>query len=97
MYEATWSWPKSSTASPGDFPKKTMFVNSGAETVENAVKVARSYTKRPGVIVFDDAFHGRTLDHDHDQQGQTYKFGFGPFAPRSTASPSPTAIVAPTA
>ncbi len=67
---------------PGDFPKKTMFVNSGAETVENAVKVARSYTKRPGVIVFDDAFHGRTLlTMTMTSKVKPYKFGFGPFAP----------------
>src|SRR5215831_6729199 len=46
---------------PGSFPKKTLLVNSGAEAVENAVKIARSYTRRPAVICFEDAFHGRTL------------------------------------
>src|SRR5258707_13646880 len=46
---------------PGDFPKKTLFMNSGAEAVENAVKIARAYTGRPGVIAFEDAFHGRTM------------------------------------
>jgi len=67
---------------PGDFPKKTIFVNTGAETVENAVKVARSYTKRQGVIVFDDAFHGRTLlTMTMTSKVKPYKFGFGPFAP----------------
>ena len=44
---------------PGDFPKKTMFVNSGAEAVENAVKIARYATKRPAIIAFQNAFHGR--------------------------------------
>jgi 4-aminobutyrate aminotransferase/(S)-3-amino-2-methylpropionate transaminase len=46
---------------PGKFPKKTLFVNSGAEAVENAVKIARAYTKRPAIIAFEDAFHGRTM------------------------------------
>jgi 4-aminobutyrate aminotransferase / (S)-3-amino-2-methylpropionate transaminase / 5-aminovalerate transaminase len=46
---------------PGDVPRKTMFANSGAEAVENAVKIARYFTKRPAVVVFDHAFHGRTL------------------------------------
>src|SRR3989442_9827324 len=45
---------------PGDFPKKALFLNSGAEAVENAVKIARYATGRPAVIVFDNAFHGRT-------------------------------------
>src|SRR5258706_15465491 len=46
---------------PGKFPKKTLFVNSGAEAVENAVKIARAYTKRPAIIAFEDAFHGSTM------------------------------------
>ncbi|HDG96782.1 MAG TPA: aminotransferase class III-fold pyridoxal phosphate-dependent enzyme, partial [Desulfobacterales bacterium] len=45
---------------PGNFPKKTMFANSGAEAVENAIKIARYYTGRSGVIAFENAFHGRT-------------------------------------
>src|SRR6202163_3289131 len=48
-------------ATPGKFPKKTLFVNTGAEAVENAVKIARAYTKRPAIIAFEDAFHGRTM------------------------------------
>lgn len=48
-------------ATPGDFPKKTMLVTTGAEAVENALKMARSYTGRSGVIAFSGAFHGRTL------------------------------------
>src|SRR5258708_9414094 len=46
---------------PGKFPKKTLFVNSGAEAVQNAVKIARAYTKRPALIPFQDALHPRTL------------------------------------
>ena len=46
---------------PGDFPKKTLLVNSGAEAVENAVKIARAHTGRAGILCFEDAFHGRTL------------------------------------
>jgi 4-aminobutyrate aminotransferase/(S)-3-amino-2-methylpropionate transaminase len=67
---------------PGSFPKKAMFVNSGAEAVENAVKIARSYTKRPAVIVFDNAYHGRTLlTMTMTSKVKPYKLGFGPFAP----------------
>ena len=67
---------------PGDFPKKAMFVNSGAEAVENAVKIARCYTRRPAVIVFDNAYHGRTLlTMTMTSKVKPYKFGFGPFAP----------------
>lgn len=46
---------------PGDFPKKTLLANSGSEAVENAVNIAKYYTKRPAVIVFEGAYHGRTL------------------------------------
>src|SRR5215831_2599330 len=46
---------------PGNFPKKAIFFNSGAEAVENAVKIARYATGRPAIITFDNAFHGRTL------------------------------------
>src|SRR6266516_4487310 len=46
---------------PGNFPKKAIFFNSGAEAVENAVKIARFATGRPAIITFDNAFHGRTL------------------------------------
>ncbi len=67
---------------PGAFPKKTFFVNSGAEAVENAVKIARNYTGRPAVVAFEDAFHGRTL-LGLSLTGKTvpYKTGFGPFVP----------------
>lgn len=67
---------------PGDFPKKALFLNSGAEAVENAVKIARYYTKRPAVIVFENGYHGRTLlTMTMTSKVKPYKFGFGPFAP----------------
>src|SRR5579864_6451310 len=65
---------------PGKFPKKTIFVNSGAEAVENAVKIARAYTKRPAVIAFEDAFHGRTMmTLALTSKTHPYKAGFAPF------------------
>jgi 4-aminobutyrate aminotransferase/(S)-3-amino-2-methylpropionate transaminase len=67
---------------PGDGPRRTMFVNSGAEAVENAVKIARYFTKRPAVVVFDHAFHGRTLlAMAMTAKVMPYKQGFGPTAP----------------
>ena len=67
---------------PGDFPKKSALFNSGAEAVENAVKIARSYTKRPAVVVFDHGYHGRTnLTMALTAKNMPYKEGFGPFAP----------------
>src|SRR3954447_21410720 len=73
---------------PGDHPKRSFLVNSGAEAVENAVKVARAATGRPAVVAFDHGFHGRTL------MGMTltgkvmpYKQGFGPFAPEVYRAP----------
>src|SRR5215467_2016714 len=52
---------KLNVLAPGNFPKKSILVNSGAEAIENSIKIARAYTKRPAVICFEDAFHGRTL------------------------------------
>ena len=67
---------------PGDFAKKTMFVNSGAEAVENGVKIARYATKRPAIIAFQNAFHGRTyMAMTLTSQVKPYKWGFGPFCP----------------
>jgi 4-aminobutyrate aminotransferase/(S)-3-amino-2-methylpropionate transaminase len=67
---------------PGNFPKKTMFVNSGAEAVENAIKIARHATGRPAIIAFEDAFHGRTLlALSLTSKMKPYKFGFNPYAP----------------
>jgi 4-aminobutyrate aminotransferase/(S)-3-amino-2-methylpropionate transaminase len=67
---------------PGDFPQKAVFLNCGAEAVENAVKIARYYTKRPAIIVFENGYHGRTLlTMTMTSKVKPYKFGFGPFAP----------------
>ncbi|MCX5851588.1 MAG: 4-aminobutyrate--2-oxoglutarate transaminase [Deltaproteobacteria bacterium] len=67
---------------PGPSPKKVFMVNCGAEAVENAVKVARYYTKKTGIIVFEHAFHGRTLlTMTMTGKVKPYKLGFGPFAP----------------
>jgi 4-aminobutyrate aminotransferase/(S)-3-amino-2-methylpropionate transaminase len=67
---------------PGSFPKKTLLVNSGAEAVENSVKIARYATKRQAVIAFDNAFHGRTyMAMSLTSKIKPYKWGFGPFCP----------------
>lgn len=67
---------------PGDFPKKSVLVNSGAEAVENAVKIARRFTGRSAVIVMENAFHGRTnLTMAMTTKSMPYKRGFGAFAP----------------
>jgi len=67
---------------PGDFAKKAVFLNCGAEAVENAVKIARYYTKRPAIIVFENGYHGRTLlTMTMTSKVKPYKLGFGPFAP----------------
>jgi 4-aminobutyrate aminotransferase/(S)-3-amino-2-methylpropionate transaminase len=65
---------------PGKFPKKTLFVNTGAEAVENAVKIARAATGKPGIISFEDAFHGRTMMAlSLTSKTHPYKAGFHPF------------------
>jgi 4-aminobutyrate aminotransferase/(S)-3-amino-2-methylpropionate transaminase len=70
------------TLVPGDGPSRTMFVNSGAEAVENAVKISRYFTGRPAVVVVDHAFHGRTLlAMTMTAKAMPYKEGLGPFAP----------------
>ena len=67
---------------PGNFEKRTMFINSGAEAVENAIKIARKHTKRSEVVVFSGAFHGRTnLTMQMTSKVKPYKHGFGPFTP----------------
>jgi 4-aminobutyrate aminotransferase/4-aminobutyrate aminotransferase/(S)-3-amino-2-methylpropionate transaminase len=66
--------------SPGDFPKKTLFLSSGAEAVENAIKIARYHTKRSAVIAFSGGFHGRThMTMALTGKVMPYKRGFGPF------------------
>lgn len=65
---------------PGNFPKKTLFLTTGSEAVENAVKIARSYTKRSAVIAFTSGYHGRTLlTLGLTGKVAPYKTGFGPF------------------
>ncbi|WP_370290005.1 4-aminobutyrate--2-oxoglutarate transaminase [Nocardioides sp.] len=66
---------------PGDHEKRSALFNSGAEAVENAVKIARAHTKRQAVVVFDHAYHGRTnLTMAMTAKNMPYKHGFGPFA-----------------
>jgi 4-aminobutyrate aminotransferase / (S)-3-amino-2-methylpropionate transaminase / 5-aminovalerate transaminase len=65
---------------PGTFAKKTLLVNTGAEAIENAIKIARAFTKRSAVICFEHAFHGRTLlTLSVTSKSNPYKAGFGPF------------------
>lgn len=73
---------KLNEVTPGDHEKRTVLLNSGAEAVENAVKIARNYTGKSGVAVMDRAFHGRTnLTMAMTAKQAPYKSGFGPFAP----------------
>src|SRR4029078_11510832 len=73
---------------PGGFEKRSMLVNSGAEAVENAVKVARAATGRPAVVVFDHGYHGRTLlTMTLRGKYRLYKAGFGPYAPEVYRAP----------
>ena len=67
-------------ATPGSHAKKALLVNSGSEAVENAVKIARSFTKRQAIICFDHGFHGRTyMAMSLTSKVKPYKIGFGPF------------------
>src|SRR2546423_4796395 len=76
--------------SPFTGPAKAAFFNAGTEAVENAVKFARAYTKRPAVIAFEGAFHGRTLlSLTLTSKTHPYKAGFGPFAPEVYRVPFP--------
>ena len=75
---------------PGTFKKKSLLVNSGAEAVENAVKIARHYTKRPAIVVFEHSYHGRTnLTMALTAKNMPYKDGFGPFATEIYRMPMP--------
>lgn len=68
------------TLAPGEFAKKTLFLTTGAEAVENAVKIARSYTRRSGIIAFTGGYHGRTImTLGLTGKVAPYKTGFGPF------------------
>lgn len=75
---------------PGSHEKKTFFLNSGAEAVENAIKIARKYTGRKGIISFERGFHGRTyMAMSLTSKVKPYKNGFGPFVPDTYKLPYP--------
>jgi 4-aminobutyrate aminotransferase len=75
---------------PGGHAKKTCFFSSGAEAVENAIKIARAYTGRPGIIAFSGAFHGRTMmGCALTGKVAPYKIGFGPFPAEIYHAPFP--------
>ena len=77
---------------PGDFSKKTVLMNTGAEAVETAVNICRSATGRQGIVVFDGAYHGRTnLTMAMTSKFNLFKKGFGPFAPEVYRFPFPNA------
>ena len=81
---------KLNAVTPGTFKKKSLLVNSGAEAVENAVKIARHYTKRQAIVVFEHSYHGRTnLTMSMTAKNMPYKEGFGPFAPEVYRVPMP--------
>ena len=81
---------KLNAITPGSHKKKSLLVNSGAEAVENAVKIARHYTKRPAIVVFEHSYHGRTnLTMALTAKNMPYKEGFGPFAPEIYRVPMP--------
>jgi 4-aminobutyrate aminotransferase/(S)-3-amino-2-methylpropionate transaminase len=80
---------KLSQITPGSFPKKVMLANSGAEAVENAVKIARRYTKKTGIVSLETAFHGRTfMAMTLTSKVKPYKNGFGPFMGETCKIPS---------
>jgi 4-aminobutyrate aminotransferase len=81
---------KLNALTPGGHAKKTALFSTGAEAIENAIKIARSHTKRSGVIAFSGAFHGRSLFAvSLTGKVQPYKAGFGPFAPEVYHAPFP--------
>ena len=91
MYEPYVALAKKlSQITPGNHAKRTALFNSGAEAVEKAIKIARKYTGRPGVIAFEHAFHGRTLlALSLTSKVNPYKEGFGPFASEIYKFPIP--------
>lgn len=81
---------------PGGFAKKALLLSSGAEAVENAVKLARKYTNRPGIVSFVRGFHGRTLlGMSLTSKVKPYKFRMGPFAPATYKAPYPYPLYRP--
>jgi len=88
LYVEVATWLNDNT--PGSFPKKTILQNSGAEAVENAIKIARHYTKKPAIVTFEHSYHGRTnLTMALTSKVMPYKEGFGPFAPEIYRMPMP--------
>ena len=84
---------KLNAMTPGSHKKKSLLVNSGAEAVENAIKIARHYTKRQAIVVFEHSYHGRTnLTMAMTAKNMPYKEGFGPFAPEIYRVPMPYAF-----
>jgi len=78
---------------PGKSPKTAAFFNCGAEAIENAVKIARAYTGRSGIVVFENAFHGRTLlTMTMTHKAMPYKYKFGPFASEIYRVPYPSSF-----
>ncbi|AQQ52361.1 4-aminobutyrate--2-oxoglutarate transaminase [Planococcus lenghuensis] len=81
---------KLNSITPGKHDKKTFFLNSGAEAVENAIKIARKYTKRKAIVSFERGFHGRTyMAMSLTSKVKPYKYEFGPFAPDTYKMPYP--------
>ncbi|KAF0826108.1 4-aminobutyrate--2-oxoglutarate transaminase [Cytobacillus firmus] len=81
---------KLNSITPGNHSKKTFFLSTGAEAVENAVKIARKYTGRKGIISFERGFHGRTyMSMSLTSKVKPYKYEFGPFAPETYKWPYP--------
>ncbi|HZZ03996.1 4-aminobutyrate--2-oxoglutarate transaminase [Paraburkholderia sp.] len=84
---------KINARAPGDYPKKTAFFTTGAEAVENAIKIARAATGRPGVIAFTGGFHGRTMmGMALTGKVAPYKIGFGPFPADVFHAPFPNPL-----
>lgn len=83
---------------PGDFPKKAVVLNSGAEAIETAVKIARAHTRRQAIVVFEGGYHGRTnLTLAMTSKYGLFKSGFGPFAPEVYRLPMPNVYRRPAA
>lgn len=81
---------KMNEITPGNFHKKSALFNSGAEAVENSIKLARRFTKKTAIVSLEGAFHGRTLmTMSLTSKVKPYKYGFGPFAPEIYKIPAP--------
>lgn len=91
MYESYVDLAEKLTqATPGDFAKKALFINSGAEAVENAVKIARKYTGKSMILSLENAFHGRTyMAMTLTSKVRPYKYGFAPYNSDTHKIPSP--------